>query len=95
MSRCHGWSAGPTYLLPRYFLGVSPKDSWSRVVIKPCIEYLEWAEGKIPTPNGDITVSWKRGEKASVYLPEGITGEWVFDGKTILLESNKTHEFNL
>lgn len=95
MSRCHGWSAGPTYLLPRYFLGVSPKDSWSCVVIKPHIKFLEWAGGKIPTPNGDITVCWERGKKASVYLPEGITGEWVYNGKTFLLVSNKIHEFHL
>ena len=95
MSRCHGWSAGPAYLLPRYFLGVRPKDSWLHVVIEPHIEFLEWAEGKIPTPNGDIVISWERGKKVNIFLPEGVGGEFVFENTTRLLESNVPYEILL
>jgi hypothetical protein len=28
---CHGWAAGPAYLLPRYLLGARPVAGWGRV----------------------------------------------------------------
>lgn len=59
-SYCHGWSAGPVVFLPKYILGVQPVGSgWSTVKIAPQAGGLEWAEGTIPTPRGDIRVSWK------------------------------------
>jgi hypothetical protein len=65
------------------------------VVIEPHIEFLEWAEGKIPTPNGDIVISWERGKKVNIFLPEGVGGEFVFENTTRLLESNVPYEILL
>jgi hypothetical protein len=59
-SYCHGWSAGPVVLLPKYILGVQPVGpGWSAVRIAPQTGGLDWAEGSIPTPKGKIRVSWK------------------------------------
>jgi hypothetical protein len=59
-SFCHGWGAGPVFLLPRYILGVKPvSPGWKEIQIVPQRGRLQWAEGTIPTPSGEIHVSWK------------------------------------
>lgn len=95
MSRCHGWSAGPAFLLPRYFLGVRPTTSWSEVIIQPCMDMLEWAEGKIPTPYGMISVAWEKGKKVQIILPEGIKATWKGQGETKTLKGKGSFEFSL
>ena len=76
-SFCHGWSAGPVALLPRFVLGVRPiSPGWKEVEICPQAGNLEWAEGTVPTPQGDIHVKWKKvaGELELWYeVPKGIT----------------------
>jgi len=60
-SWCHGWSAGPAWLLPAYVLGVRPLEpGWSKVTLDPQAADLQWAEGTIPTPHGPIHVRWER-----------------------------------
>lgn len=75
-SMCQGWSAAPVMLLPKYVLGVTPcVPGWEKVKIEPHFGDLAWAEGTVPTPHGDIRVSWKRdGEKTDlkVDLPPGV-----------------------
>lgn len=95
MSRCHGWSAGPTYLLPRFFLGVRPLTSWSKVSIKPFMKEIEWAEGTVPTPFGEIFISWHRGNKALINLPDKISAEWEYDGQLLYLEPGRSHIISL
>ncbi len=89
-SRCHGWSAGPTMLLPAEILGVQPVAPGFKVFqIKPHPVGLTWARGTVPTPQGDISVAWKDtqeelGDETSfeleVYVPEGTTGEIFIPG---------------
>ena len=56
-SLCHSWGASPIYLLGRYFLGVEPvKAGYSEFSIQPVLGGLEWMEGTVPTPNGEIGV---------------------------------------
>ncbi len=60
-SLCHGWSAGPTYSLPAHVLGVQPLEpGFAKVLIEPRPADLTWARGKVPTPQGLITVKWTR-----------------------------------
>jgi hypothetical protein len=80
MSHCHGWSAGPAYLLPTYVLGVqSTEPGFKRVRIAPQLGDLQWAEGVVPTPHGDIMVHWDHAEtlQGTINLPMGIEGEVV------------------
>jgi alpha-L-rhamnosidase len=80
-SHCHGWSAGPTYLLPLRVLGVEATErGFTKVRIAPQPGDLTWAEGKVPTPLGPISVKWtKAGQKFSLELtlPPGCIGEVV------------------
>ncbi|WP_257668584.1 alpha-L-rhamnosidase-related protein [Parapedobacter tibetensis] len=56
-SLCHSWGASPIYLLGKYFLGVKPVSAgYATYVIEPQLGDMEWMEGTVPTPNGDIEV---------------------------------------
>ena len=64
-SLCHAWSAGPTYFLSRYQLGVEPLEpGYARAAVRPVPGDLAWCTGNAPTPRGKIAVSWKREPKA-------------------------------
>ncbi len=53
----HGWSCTPTKDLVFYTLGVTPAEPGYTVArIAPRLGDLQWAEGKIPTPYGLISV---------------------------------------
>jgi len=59
-SWCHGWSAGPAWLLPAFALGVRPAaPGWRKVTIDPQPGNLLWAEGVVPLPDGDLKLRWE------------------------------------
>lgn len=63
--RCHAWSAGCTYLLSAFAMGVQPlKAGWGKVLFQPCAA-LSRFKGVVPTPRGAIAVSCetKEGQK--------------------------------
>jgi alpha-L-rhamnosidase len=63
MSLCHAWGASPLYLFGRYYLGVQPtQPGYAAYVVEPHLGGLEWIEGKVPTPHGDIEVRASRTE---------------------------------
>ncbi|WP_245652378.1 alpha-L-rhamnosidase-related protein [Rufibacter tibetensis] len=56
-SLCHAWGASPIYLLGKYYLGVKPlSPGYATYEVAPVLGGLEWMEGTVPTPNGNITV---------------------------------------
>ena len=60
-SDCHGWGALALYELPAAVLGVRPgRPGFEEIVVAPRTENLDWAEGIIPTPKGDVSVSWRK-----------------------------------
>ena len=89
-SRCHGWSGGPTMLLPAEILGIQPVAPGFKVFrIQPHPADLTWARGTVPTPQGDISVTWQGSQEKSdsetsfelkVSVPEGTTGEIFIPG---------------
>jgi len=57
-SLCHAWGASPIYLLGKYYLGVKPTaPGYSTYVVEPNLGGLQWMQGKVPTPTGDIELS--------------------------------------
>ncbi|KAH9895388.1 Six-hairpin glycosidase-like protein [Xylariomycetidae sp. FL2044] len=59
-SLCHGWAAGPTAELSRNVLGIQNTSPGFRTwKVAPVTLGLEWAQGKYPTPLGDILVNWR------------------------------------
>lgn len=60
-SLCHAWGASPVYLLGKYYLGVRPtKPGYAEFLIEPSLGGLQWMEGTVPTPQGDIYVYMDR-----------------------------------
>lgn len=74
---CHGWAAGPAFLLPAYVLGARPVDAgWSRVTVSPQPGSLAAVSGVIPTPHGPLHIAWHRdGDgrcQLDIHAPPGI-----------------------
>ncbi|MGI5820176.1 MAG: alpha-L-rhamnosidase C-terminal domain-containing protein, partial [Armatimonadota bacterium] len=80
-SHCHAWSAGPVYFLGTQQLGVEPAlPGFERATIAPIPLELQWCEGRMPTPHGEIEVAWEHGEDAfgiAVTLPRGVAADVV------------------
>jgi hypothetical protein len=56
-SLCHAWGASPLYLFGKYFLGVKPLTAgYEKYVIEPHLGGLEWIEGLVPTPKGEVGI---------------------------------------
>lgn len=71
-SLCHAWGASPLYLLGKYYLGVKPTaPGYSEYVVEPNLGGLEWMQGKVPTPDGDIELYVSK-EQVKI---KGATGE--------------------
>ena len=58
-SLCHGWSATPAYFYGAYILGIKPVSPGFKIfTVDPFFKATPQASGTIPTPDGDITISW-------------------------------------
>ena len=56
-SLCHGWSSGPAAWCIRHVLGIRPLEAGAKkVLVKPFLGDLAWAEGAYPTPQGPVKV---------------------------------------
>lgn len=75
-SLCHGWASGPTSFLSRHVLGIKPiEPGYKKIQIEPHLGNLAYAEGKIPTPYGVITVRHERNDKdvkIDMSVPDGV-----------------------
>jgi alpha-L-rhamnosidase len=81
----HGWIATPAYQMPSKILGVRPTSpGFGTILIKPETCGLSWAKGSVPTPHGNVDVSWKiKGGKFTldVTIPAGTTARIEIPGK--------------
>lgn len=75
-SMAHGWSTGIVPVMTNYVLGVTPTGpGFSTWQVRPVVDdggVLSWARGVVPTPKGDIAVSWQKGNGTSLSL--SVTG---------------------
>ncbi len=74
----HAWGAAPANLLPRFVLGAKPLTAgWGRALIQPHPGTLTNAEGRMPTPRGELSVGWKRDKNftLTLTLPAGMTAK--------------------
>ncbi len=89
-SRCHAWSATPTYDLSTHILGVrSVAPGWSSVEIEPYFGHLERVEGAVPTPRGFVRVQLHRDGIGVLELPEGMTGTLHLGDRSVALASGR------
>ncbi len=73
----HAWGGTPLIQLSRRILGVEPLEpGWRTVRVDPQPLDLTWAHGTVPTPHGDLTVSWQRqgsGLAVEISAPQEVT----------------------
>jgi hypothetical protein len=67
MSNAHGWATGPTSALTFYVLGIRPTTVTGGYDIAPQTGDLNWSNGSLRTPFGDITLSWTHDARAGVF----------------------------
>ncbi len=99
-SDCHAWSASPNIEFYRIILGIeSTAPSFSKIRIAPSPGDLKEASGSIPHPKGRITVSYKQDKKgtgtATVSIPQGTDGVFVWRGRQTILHAGETQEIAL
>lgn len=86
-SDCHAWSASPNYDLLATVAGIRPGSPGFRTVeIEPAPGNLSFIKGQMPHPAGMIIFNLKRignnGISGEITLPEGLTGIFIWKGKT-------------
>jgi len=90
-SDCHAWSAHPAYYLLSTVCGIKPADTgFNRVKISPHPGDLTKVDASLPHPKGKISVSYeiKKGVfKAVIHLPDGLGGDFEYQGQSFPLES--------
>lgn len=88
-SDCHAWSAHPSYFLLSSVCGIKPADvGFNNVTITPHLGNLTKIEASMPHPKGRISVKYesgKKGLKATIKLPEGMSGTFNYKGQTTSL----------
>lgn len=77
ISLCHPWSSGATAWLSDHVLGITPlTHGFKTCLIQPFFGDLKFAHGSVPTPHGQIHVSWHRvGERLELTFsaPKGVS----------------------
>ncbi|WP_395094754.1 alpha-L-rhamnosidase C-terminal domain-containing protein [Armatimonas sp.] len=80
----HSWGGTPLYQMIVQILGVRPATpGFETFTVAPQPSGLTWAKGIVPTPHGDIKVSWrKQGERLTLELtvPKGCHAEIKLPG---------------
>jgi alpha-L-rhamnosidase len=78
----HAWGGTPLIQMSARILGVTPASAgYRRVAIQPHLCGLDWAKGVVPTPMGDVRVSWTN--KDALFTLE-ITTPQEMDAEVIL-----------
>lgn len=64
-SSSHAWGVGAASGLSAYVLGARPVSAGFRSwLVEPQPGDLAWAQGRVPTPHGDLTVRWRHRDDA-------------------------------
>ncbi len=90
----HGWGASPLRQMSTKILGVQVKTP-NQVTIAPIHCGLQFANGIVPTANGDIHVAWKRASgkmNLDCTIPAGVTAEILLPGLRKTVSGGK-HKF--
>ena len=92
-SDSHAWAAHPNYRLLATVLGIRPAGpGFSKILVEPALGTLKRAAGRMPHPAGEISVNYRRSGavlNASINLPGGTTGEFVWQGQSLALQAGK------
>jgi hypothetical protein len=90
-SDCHAWSASPNYDFLATVAGIRPASfGFKTVRMEPALGDLKFIKGQMPHPSGIIVFDLKQtgsgGIQGEVTLPEGLTGTFGWNGKSVPLK---------
>lgn len=90
-SDCHAWSASPNYDFLATVAGIRPASAgFKTIAMNPALGELKFIKGQMPHPAGMIVFDLKRagdnGLEGEVILPQGLTGTFGWNGKTVQLK---------
>lgn len=94
----HGWCSTPLSQLSARVLGVTPASpGFKTISVRPELCDLTWAKGVVPTPHGDVAVSWKLqgdGLQLSVAIPPDAEADVVlpvsrFENPSMTMDGGK------
>jgi alpha-L-rhamnosidase len=90
-SDTHGWSAHPTSGLLTYVAGIRPAaPGFKKVRIAPALGALKSLDAAMAHPSGLIETRYRMSGqrlRAIIRLPEGLSGDFEWGGKTVKLRS--------
>ncbi|MBP2158335.1 MULTISPECIES: family 78 glycoside hydrolase catalytic domain [Asticcacaulis] len=93
-SDTHAWSAHPTSGLIEIVAGIRPASpGYTTVVIRPALGTLKQVDAAAAHPKGLIQARYVRSGgklQAQLVLPDGVTGQFVWQGHAHPLQSGKT-----
>ncbi len=91
----HGWCSTPLVQMSARVLGVTPTTpGFKTMTIRPSPCRLTWAKGSVPTPYGDVLVSWEQlSDKLTfdVTVPPGTEADVILPAKSVHVEAGKHH----
>jgi len=94
-SDAHAWSSHPNYDLLTLVAGIRPDaPGFARVLIAPHLGNLKSLDATMPSPRGNIHVSYRlvgRNLDATIELPEGLEGRLKLGGREQQLHSGLQH----
>lgn len=91
-SRCHGFSACPTYDLVSYVLGLRPTaPGYARAELTPSLGSLTRVSSRVPTPRGWITITCTE-EELDIELPDSVVLE--VRGHALHAGSHRVHNWS-
>lgn len=100
-SHSHPWGSAPSYVLPEYVLGLkNSKAGWTEWTLTP-FPYglgLNWVSGKVKTPKGELSASWRiSGQhlEVSVKAPKGTKGSIILPRKTYKVVGGKDARYTV
>lgn len=80
-SLCHGFATSPIDFFQTVILGIEPLTSgFDTFKVQPKTLDLNFAEGRIPTPHGNIFIKWERENnylKVELKVPEGTVAKTI------------------
>jgi alpha-L-rhamnosidase len=93
-SDCHAWGSHPIYFMHTGLAGITPSSAgFASVQIAPCPGSLKKILSRVPHPDGfietDFEFDGKGGISGNVSLPPGLSGKFIWQGKTTPLKGGR------
>jgi alpha-L-rhamnosidase len=94
-SDCHAWSAHPLIDLLATVAGIEPAaPGFARIRIAPHLGNLHRLEVSMPTARGPVAAKYRVADgklSADLTLPSDVSGEFVWNGRTVALHAGPQH----